>query len=91
MDGYDVTVRVEDFASSPIGELVPIVWTDSLTNDVRDHHAFVPSSLPDSVTLDPVTYVRMSEADRALGALDALVCQLPNPNLLVRPSLMFTA
>lgn len=35
----------------------------------------------------PSTYKIISEADRALGVLDARVDQLPNPQLLVRPSL----
>jgi Fic family protein len=39
------------------------------------------------VDLEAATYKAISEADRALGALDARVGLVPNPNLLVRPSL----
>lgn len=61
-------------------------------HDVRlgrdfDHFAFVPKPLPGDVILTQSTYNLLSEADRALGGLDAKTELLPNPRLLVRPAL----
>jgi len=47
----------------------------------------VPDPLPATVSLAAATYKLISEADRALGALDALVDRLPNPVVLIQPSL----
>jgi Fic family protein len=80
-------VQVEDFRNSPVGELVPISGTDPRTGHAFRHYAYVPHALPARVELRPGTYKIISEADRALGAMDARVAQLPNPGLLVRPSL----
>jgi Fic family protein len=80
-------VQVEDFRSSPIGDLVPISGTDPRTTQTFRHWAYVPHPLPTRVDLRPGTYKAISEADRALGAMDARVAQLPNPDLLVQPSL----
>ncbi len=52
-----------------------------------NHFAFVPAPLPHELVLEQRTYKLLSEADRALGRLDANVQLLPNPTLLVRPSL----
>jgi len=80
-------VQVEDFRNSPVGRLVPIKGTNPLTGSTFQHHAYVPRPLPTRVDLRPGTYKAISEADRALGAMDARVAQLPNPGLLVQPSL----
>jgi Fic family protein len=80
-------VQVDDFRNSPVGDLVPISGTDPRTGRGFRHHAFVPHPLPAQVDLRPGTYKAVSEADRALGALDASVAHLPNPHLLVQPSL----
>ncbi|MFJ7211600.1 Fic family protein [Amycolatopsis sp. NPDC098790] len=80
-------MQVEAFQQSPVGRLVPVSGVDGRTKQSYDHFAFVPASLPSVVELSPGTYKIISEADRALGALDALTDRLPNPGLLVRPSL----
>ncbi|WP_037808443.1 MULTISPECIES: Fic family protein [Amycolatopsis] len=80
-------MELETFRQSPIGHLVPITGTDGRTKQPYRHFAFVPDPLPTEVALTAGTYKLLSEADRALGALDALTDQLPNPGLLVRPSL----
>lgn len=80
-------MQVEDFRNSPVGDLVPIQGTNPLTGSSFRHHAYVPRPLPTRVDLRPGTYKAISEADRALGAMDARVAQLPNPRLLVQPSL----
>jgi Fic family protein len=80
-------VQLESFKQSPVGHLAPISGVDGRTKQPYNHFAFVPAPLPSVVDLSPRTYKLISEADRALGSLDALTDQLPNPGLLVRPSL----
>jgi Fic family protein len=80
-------VQVESFEQSPVGRLVPVSGVDGRTKQAYHHYAFVPAPLPSVVDLSPGTYKLISEADRALGSLDALTDRLPNPDLLVRPSL----
>lgn len=80
-------MQVDGFLNSPVGELVPIQVRDLRTDDLHDHFAYVPKPLPVSVDLSQATYKVLTEAERALGALHAQVAQLPNPHLLVRPSL----
>ncbi|MCC4909100.1 Fic family protein [Microbacterium sp. cx-59] len=75
------------FGASPIGDLVPINGHDARFNRSYAYHAYVPHPLPSTVDLTPSTLVIMSEADRALGHLNARVQFLPNPGLLVRPAL----
>lgn len=75
------------FGSSPVGDLVPIAGRDARFDRDYSHSAFVPHPLPARVDLSPETLVVMSEADRALGHINARVQFLPNPTLLVRPVL----
>jgi len=84
-------VQVEAFASSPAGRLVPIYGRDPVAGRDFKHFAFVPSPLPTEIDLTQGTHKLIGEAERALGALNARVSQLPNPNLLVRPSLNLEA
>lgn len=77
----------DDFRNSAAGSLHAIAGHDThLKRDYR-HYAFVPSPLPPTVPLDERTYKVISEADRAVGRLDAAADRLPNPRLLVRPAL----
>jgi Fic family protein len=80
-------VQLEAFQASPVGRLVPITGEDARVNRSFDHYAFVPEPLPSTVHLSQRTYKLLSEADRALGALNARILLLPNPGLLVRPAL----
>ncbi|GAA4539615.1 Fic family protein [Amycolatopsis samaneae] len=80
-------MQVEDFAESPVGTLVPVTGHDARLDRPYHHHAFLPRALPATVELTPGSYKIISEADRALGALDVRIERLPNPQLLVRPSL----
>ena len=66
---------------------MPIAGYDARFDRSYDYYAFVPQPLPQHVRLSPETMVTMSEADRALGHLNARVQFLPNPALLVRPVL----
>jgi Fic family protein len=80
-------VQLERFESSPVGHLVPIVFTDPRTDKQVRHSSFVPSPLPTEVQLRSGTSRLIGEAERELGRLDAQVQALPNPRLLVRPAL----
>lgn len=72
------------FQSSPVGSLVRITGHDAFLNRDYDHFAFAAKPLPSAPVLEPRTYVRLAEAERAIGRLDASAQRLPNPNLLVR-------
>lgn len=80
-------MQVERFKKSPIGELVRIQGHDARLGRDYDHFAYLPAPLPEQVPLSQNTYRLLSEADRALGGLDAKTGLLPNPRLLVRPAL----
>lgn len=78
---------ISRFADSPMGVLQPITGHDTYLDRPYEHFAFIPSPLPDLVPLEPLTIKLMSEAERAVGRLDAAASRLPNPGLLVRPAL----
>jgi len=80
-------VDIRLFAESPVGRLQPITGHDTYLGRDYNHFAFVPTALPGSVGLEPLTMKLMSEAERAVGRLDAAASRLPNPSLLVRPAL----
>ncbi len=80
-------MQIDDFTESPIGDLVPISGSDARMRRTFNHYAYVPHPLPRTVELTAATYKVISHADRAVGALEAQVKRLPNPDLLIRPSL----
>lgn len=80
-------MQVEAFQASPMGKLVPVSGSDASRRREFSHFAFVPHPLPSQVPLAMSTYKILGEADRSLGALNARINQLPNPALLIRPSL----
>ena len=81
-------MQVERFHASPVGHLVPVRGHDARLGRDFDHVAFVPDPLPARPPdLSARTYRLLSEADRALGGLEAKTGLLPNPRLLVRPAL----
>lgn len=80
-------MQVERFRSSPIGRLVPISGHDARLRQDYDHFAYVADPLPSEVLLSQRTFKAVTEADRSLGALQAMTRLLPRPELLVRPAL----
>lgn len=78
---------VSAFTENAAGRLVPISGYDEFLQREYSHVAFVPGPLGDTVSLSARTYQSLSEADRAVGRLDAAVVRLPNPGLLVRPAI----
>lgn len=80
-------MQLDRFKNSAIGRLVPIKGHDARLGLDYDHFAYLPEPLPRSISLSQRTYSLLSEADRALGGLDAHTGVLPNPRLLVQPAL----
>lgn len=76
------------FANANLGSLVPIQGNDPIAGP-WEHHAFVPTPLTaiGSPDLKPTVYLAIANARAALAALDATARQLPNPQLLRRPTL----
>ncbi len=84
---YTLKVQVERFEHSPVGHLVPIHGYDGQLGRDYEHFAFVPDALPSTVGMRQHTLRLLSEADRAIGALQAMTRLLPRPSLLVQPAL----
>jgi len=80
-------VDITRFESSTMGHIVPISGVDAFLNRPYSHFAFVPEPLPSELAMGSRSIKLLSEADRALGRLDAASGRLPNPQLLVRPTL----
>lgn len=78
---------VTRFESSPMGHVQPISGTDAFLNRPYSHYAFTPEPLPSQLAMSQRSIKLLSEAERALGRLDAASGRLPNPQLLVRPTL----
>lgn len=78
---------IEAFSPSPAGTLTPINGHDVFLKRDYSHYAFLPSPLPNQIELAPRTFKIISEAERAIGRLDAAASRLPNPGLFLRPTL----
>lgn len=78
---------IASFRHSPMGDLAPIAGFDTFLDQEYRHFAFIPKPLPNDVELAARTVKIIAEAERSLGRLDAATGRLPNPDLLVRPSL----
>jgi len=78
---------VTRFESSPMGRLVPIQGPDPSTHELVDGVAFLPTSLPRSLTLSTETWLKVNGATAALARLDGAARLIPNPSLLRRPAL----
>ena len=72
--------------NSPIGELVPITGRDVRHGDFA-YFAYLPRPLPGDIELESGTWARVAAASMALGKLDQVCAQLPDPQLLIRPAL----
>jgi Fic family protein len=78
---------LERMQRSPVGELVPIRGRDARHGDFA-YFAYLPYHLPDDPALESLTWTRVAAASMALGKLDQVCAQLPNPRLLIRPALL---
>ena len=77
---------LERLRKSPSGELVPITGRDARHGDFA-YFAYLPNPLPEDVELESRTWASVAEASMALGKLDQVCAQLPDPQLLIRPAL----
>ena len=77
---------LEALRRSPVGELVPITGEDSRTGPYS-FFAFMPAPLPDHVSLSDATVAAVADAAMVLGRLDVAAERIPNPGILVRPTL----
>lgn len=73
------------FENSPIGLLVPVEVIEGSSR--WTHKAYVPAPLPATLDLSRPTWLRVLAATSALTRLDGSASRMPNPYLLVRPSL----
>jgi Fic family protein len=71
-------MRPEDYETSSSGRVV---------RAQAGYWAFIPKPLPPVVEWSPSVLSVLSKADRALGELNGLGANLPNPHLLIRPFL----
>jgi Fic family protein len=81
---------VKAMAQSPIGQLVPISGIDPWRGEHYEHQAFVPDALPErleALNLSAETWSAVVDAAAALAKLDQAGRQVPNPELLRRPTL----
>jgi Fic family protein len=72
---------------SPIGSLVPISGSDQRTGEHYDYFAYLPASLPGTLSLRSATWTAVTRAESALARLDQASRQIPTPALLRQPSL----
>jgi Fic family protein len=78
---------VRKLANSPIGSLITITGADARYNEVYKAQAYLPDPLPQLIPLDGQTHAWVAQAASAVGRADQAVKQLPNPSLLVRPTI----
>jgi len=71
---------VAQFEQSPAGRLVKVRRPGD-----AEFWAFVPNPLPPELDLDLQLSQTLSAADRAVGKLEGLAQNLPNPHIFVRP------
>ncbi|HYI98855.1 MAG TPA: Fic/DOC family N-terminal domain-containing protein [Thermoleophilaceae bacterium] len=77
-------------ANSPVGHLVPISGMDPWRGELYEHQAFVPAALPrdlGELRLSDETWSAVVGAAGALAKLDQAGRQVPNPELVRRPTL----
>lgn len=77
---------IDRLRQSPVGDLVPIRGSDARHGEFA-YFAFLPMNLPDDLTLESRTWAEVANASMALGRLDQVCAQLPDPRLLIRPAL----
>ena len=78
---------IDQLSRSPIGSLVPIHGRDARFGEFA-YFSFLAEPLPDDILgLSSSTWTRVAEASAALAKLDQACLQLPDPRLLIRPTL----
>jgi Fic family protein len=73
--------------NSPVGNLVRVTGFDLRFNEDYQVMSFLPEPLPCEVSLRGATHKIIADAASWVGRADQAVGQLPNPGLLVRPTI----
>lgn len=83
-------MELDAISRSPVGYLVSIRGLDPWRGELYEHQAFVPAPLPPrlaDIGLGHATWHAVVAAASSLGKLDQAGRQVPNPDLLRRPTL----
>ena len=78
---------IDRLSKSPVGSLIEISGFDSRFNEDYRTQSFLPDSLPDALVLGPRQPIAASQRRRPGWPADQAVRQLPNPALVVRPTI----
>ncbi|MGO8957576.1 MAG: Fic family protein [Streptosporangiaceae bacterium] len=76
-----------NLAKSPVGTLIEIAGHDSRFHEDYRAKAFLPQPLPEKIALSETTHTLIAEAAAWVARADQAVRQLPNPALMVRPTI----
>lgn len=80
-------MQIDLFQNSPIGDLQDIRGVDGRNGRQYVHSAYVAHPLGDEPELDGATWRAVTRASRALAHLDQASRQVPDPQILRRPTL----
>lgn len=80
-------MNILKFTNPKMGHLEPINGVNVRRNETYDHFAFVPAALPYEIQLENRTHTLVAKASMEVGRLQECVKRLPNPGILLRPSL----
>ena len=78
---------VDRLAKSPIGSLIDIAGIDSRTQQEYRGKAYLPDPLPPAADLASATHACIARTAASVARADQAIKQLPNPSLLVRPTI----
>jgi Fic family protein len=78
---------VDRLVKSPIGSLIEITGIDGRYQEEYRGKAYLPDPLPEAVNLANATHACIARTAASIGRADQAVKQLPNPSLLVRPTI----
>ena len=78
---------ISKFTNPKMGRLAPISGINVRRNEAYNHFAFVPTALPYEIQLENRTHTLVAKASMEVGRLQECVRRLPNPEILLHPSL----
>ena len=78
---------IERLERSPVGRLIEIAGTDSRFQEEYRGKAYLPDPLPAMVALSNATHACIARTAASVARADQAVKQLPNPSLVVRPTI----
>ena len=78
---------ISKFTNPKMGRLEQIEGINYRRNEAYSHFAFVPAALPYEIHLANKTHTLVAKASMEVGRLQECVKRLPNPGVLLRPSI----